>query len=145
MHDTELSPEVAAQVDALLDSIDLEPLARALVGAVAGAWERRLAERESHFRGCPTCSVGGPDGMCPEGRRLDERVSLAMTETTAATAPRTAEPDSGATASTSQQEVSRQHETRTTPGRTGRSADRGNPCAATTSTIRRDSETPDRL
>lgn len=52
---------------------------------------------------------------------------------TAATVLRTARPESGAMASITQ-EVSRQHETRTTQGRAGRPDGRGNPRAATTST-----------
>jgi hypothetical protein len=39
----------------------------------ADALEVATIAAEAHFRSCPTCSVGGPDGMCDEGRQLETR------------------------------------------------------------------------
>lgn len=35
--------------------------------------EALVIAAESHLRACPTCSVGGPDGLCPEGQILEAR------------------------------------------------------------------------
>lgn len=35
-------------------------------------------QSEAHERGCVTCSVGGPEGLCPDGVWYRERAQRAM-------------------------------------------------------------------
>ena len=77
MRDVELAPEVAARVDALLETVDLEPLGRALADVLYDAWERRLAASEAHARECSLCSLNTPEDACPEGKRLEGLARMA--------------------------------------------------------------------
>lgn len=71
MHDVdELSPEVAARVDALLATVDLDPLARAVANAIWDAWEREVAALDAHNAACQMCSIGE---RCLDGRLLENR------------------------------------------------------------------------
>jgi hypothetical protein len=68
-----------------------EETVAAFAGLLRYSLEHRLAEkyptpkivrdaiiaRESHYRACPTCSVGGIGGNCPDGRRYADAVDLA--------------------------------------------------------------------
>lgn len=49
--DLELSPEVAARVDALLETIDVDPLGRALANVIYDAWERQEREQAEGAEG----------------------------------------------------------------------------------------------
>lgn len=42
--------------------------------------EVALRLSEAHQRDCVTCSVGGPDGLCPDGQWHEARVTRAMAD-----------------------------------------------------------------